>query len=476
MARPGYVTDFERPERTAIKQVDGRWHLYECSYEYDPVRKRTRTKWGACLGRITEDGFRPKGGGAAGAVEAVQEIGATRWCREETEEMRGRLQEHFGNMWKQVYSVALLEAVSNDRLHRLAVRCRESVLSTLLPGVPMSSASLSRMVKKLGSMRGSTEACMKEDVDRLSRFLLVDGHRVLSAATDNPQAGIGHDSKKRWRPQVNLMHMFDTSGEDFGRPVWYRQFDGNRSDIPAVPEMLSELGMLPDHCIYVGDKGCAPARIIRKAEAAGVSCRVPPRRDNSFTKGRIPGNGGYGTAFTYHDRPVQATCFQQDGFNVSCIMTSTFARRRPPPSCGGASRPRDWKRKRRRWRRRSPDGARRPGGVPDLQEARGRRGLLQAACCDPWRRGVLRPQRAAHGRVAVPEPLVGADRLGRARHDRQARHAPVRLLGRLPPVSGDHPRHTPGGRLAGRAVDPEVLRVCSRLGIDPYDVGLLDGT
>lgn len=322
--RPDFVVNFDRPAHTAVKNVKGHWYLYECTYEYNPEKRRTVTKWGRYLGSIDEEGFHARqdcgegAGSASGpcALAADLELGASRWCFEATGAMRGRLEKHFGRMWRQVYVTAVLEAISNDRLHRLGMRYRESVLSLLLPKVAMSRNSLSLMVKELGTMRKEMEAYMKEDVRDSSRFLLVDGHRVLTAAVDNPDARVGHDSKNRWRPQVNLLYMFELDDSPFGAPVYYEQFSGDRPDLSAVPEMLAGLGALPDNCIYVGDKGCSSARIVGDAVAAGLGYCVPLKRDNRFTKSLHPASEEYDTAFTYHNRAIQAKCLPQGDFNV----------------------------------------------------------------------------------------------------------------------------------------------------------------
>lgn len=54
---------------------------------------------------------------------------------------------------------------------------------------------------------------MLSNMGDAERFILFDGRRLLSSASSMDNAELGYDSKRRYKPQINLMYLF-TMGEN----------------------------------------------------------------------------------------------------------------------------------------------------------------------------------------------------------------------------------------------------------------------
>lgn len=322
--KPDWVAGFERPAGTELKHIGGHWYLYEATSVYDPAIGRSRKRSGRILGRVDEDGFHESraraaeraGSPAAPAPSEVVELGATSYLWASTAGMRESLARHLPGLWRQAYAAAVIRAAHGPRLRRLQAHYEDSALAWALPGLSFSPSSVRAMLRGLGGRRDAIRAYMREALEAGGRFLLVDGHRLLSSSRGVLNAELGYDSKARYSPQVNLMYMF-SMGASTAAPAYYKQYLGSTPDCSAMPDLLAESGAPAAGCTAVADKGHASEADFAALAAAGLRYVVPLRRGNRFTKGRVPASpAGYSGAFTHLGRAVQFETFPQDGFDV----------------------------------------------------------------------------------------------------------------------------------------------------------------
>lgn len=168
---------FVHPANTEIKYIRGHWYLYERSNVYDPKLGRSRKKSGKILGSITEHGLVPS-------------------------------------------------------------RARRERVNPVLNDV-VEIGAVNHIYQRTEWMRGSIRSYMQEMVAEHERFLLFDGHRILSASHTVDNAEWGYDSKMRYKPQINLLYMF-TMGGEIGYPVYYKQDLGSTLDVSAFSDILKE--------------------------------------------------------------------------------------------------------------------------------------------------------------------------------------------------------------------------------------------
>ena len=248
--KPDYVLNFPRQKNTEIKKIGNNWYLYERFSKYDPAIKRSRKISGKCLGKITSDGLvatkrrlvDEKKTFPVGQISDVVEAGAVLYFWERTASLRERLKEYFPDLWEKLYVAAVLRAIKEPRFRRLQAHYETSLLAHLIPDLSFDPLSNSSLLQTLGRRRETISRFMREDVNKRDVFILFDGHRLITSSKTMELAELGYDSKRRFKPQVNLLYVY-TLGNDTSMPVYYKQFLGSTPDISAFSDVLEESGI-----------------------------------------------------------------------------------------------------------------------------------------------------------------------------------------------------------------------------------------
>lgn len=322
--KPEYVKLFEatKPKNTEVRPVHGKWYLYEIKNVYDPEIKRTRKKTVRYLGIVGENGLIPKGSGrtVAPALNDVVEAGASYYVHERTGLMRARLQRHFPDMWEQIYVIAALRAVYGGRMRRLPLHYEDSALSYMYPGMNLSAPAVTELLNALGRQRGNISDYMKESISGGERYILFDGHRLLSLSHGVDNAEPGYDSRMRYKPQINLIYMFALENES-AYPAYYKQYIGSTPDISAFPDILRETGALEGNCTVIADKGFAAEAGFELLGEYGMKYVMPLKRGNRFVKGRVPASPtDYDGVFIYHGRSIHSVSFCEDDSAIHLFL------------------------------------------------------------------------------------------------------------------------------------------------------------
>ena len=322
--KPVYVQNFTKPANTEIKHISGHWYLYERKNIYDPAIKRSRKKSGKCLGSITESGFIPSKAGREHGLNDVVEAGAVNYFYQQTEGLRLRLKKHFPDLWVRIYTTTLIRTIYDTRFRRLQLHYEDSILSHLYPDISFSPPSTSAFLKILGRERQAIRAFMRESIAEQDRFIIFDGHRLLSASHTMDNAEVGYDSKKRYKPQINLLYMFSL-GPNTGCPVYYKQYLGSTPDVTAFADIMKESGAHGEDCIVVADKGFGSQESFSLLEESCLNYVIPLKRGNSYVSGRIPSSPtGYDTAFSFNGRAILCATFHEEGFDIHLYLDTSL--------------------------------------------------------------------------------------------------------------------------------------------------------
>lgn len=279
--KPDYVKNFERPKNTEIKQIHGRWYLYERKSAYDPIKKRSKKVSGPMIGTITPDGLVPKKVRLEEFTQDIQcvEYGASTWLYELSYPLQGRLQEHFPSTWKPILALAILRCLGENVLKRVDGAYESSFLSQRFGKLSLSSSSLSTFLRQLGKQRQSMISFMQEDFTQ-DQYILVDGHRILSHAKGLPYAQFGYDSRRRYKTQLNLLYLF-SGGIDARKPLYYKVFEGSVPDCTAFPDLVGESSLRASAITVVGDKGFGSQEDLDTLLQAGLHFIVPLKRNSA---------------------------------------------------------------------------------------------------------------------------------------------------------------------------------------------------
>jgi hypothetical protein len=324
--KPSYITNFVKPANTEIKHINGHWYLYERKNVYDPEIKRSRKKSGKCLGSITEDGLVSSKDRRAKSVTLndVVEAGAVSYFYQSSEDMRLRLQKYFPELWERIYAMVLLRTIYDPRFRRLQLNYEDSILSHLYPNLSFSAPATTAFLKVLGRQREAIRNYMRETVEEHSRFILFDGHRLLSASRTMDNAELGYDSKMRYKPQINLLYMFSL-GVNTGRPVYYKQYIGSTPDVIAFADILTESGTHGKDCTVIADKAFDSEKDFGLLEKCGLYYVIPLKRGNRFVRDRVPSSpADYEEAFSFNGRGIQSVTFHEDGFNIHLFLDTSL--------------------------------------------------------------------------------------------------------------------------------------------------------
>ena len=192
------------------------------------------------------------------------------------------------------------------------------MLSHLFPNLPLDKQGLADIVRAVGSRRNSIIAYMKENFAISNTLTLLDGHRILSVASDFPNAELGYDSQQRHSRQINVLYIYSYNQDGHGNPLYYKQYNGGTLDEHAVSDILQEIGGLPKDTTVVGDKGCFMDGELEDLVRKGLYFVVPLRRGNRFAKGRVPAANSdqWESMFYYNGRAVLAISIDAGDYNV----------------------------------------------------------------------------------------------------------------------------------------------------------------
>lgn len=136
--------------------------------------------------------------------------------------------------------IALIRCIYEGRFRRLGVHYEDSILSYIYPNLIFAPYKITLFLKEIGKKRNTIKEFMLNNMGDVDRFILFDGHRIISAANNMDNAELGYDSKRRYKPQINLVYLF-TLGTNTGYPVYYKQFIGSTPDVKAFLIFLKKL-------------------------------------------------------------------------------------------------------------------------------------------------------------------------------------------------------------------------------------------
>lgn len=311
--RPDYVKNFSKPKNTEIKHISGKWYLYERMTIYNPQTKKSTKKSGKMLGTITDSGFVPKKIKAATLQEIeVVELGASHYFFEQGALIRQRLQEFFPDLWRELFTIAVIRFTQDRALKRCSCHYETSILSALWPELALSPASISRLLNRLGKDRTRIKNYLLSFKRETDRFMLVDGHRLLSASRYLDAAEVGYDSKCRNEPQINLIYMFSL-GDGVGYPEYYKQYAGNIIDVNAISDLLKKSGGKEGHCTLVADKGFGSGDNFDLIVESNMKYLIPLKRGNLEVIEHVPRSQfDYEQGFSYHGSSSVNISFKTD--------------------------------------------------------------------------------------------------------------------------------------------------------------------
>lgn len=325
--KPDYILSYEKPKNTEIKHINGNWYLYERRSVYDPKTKKMRKRSGKFLGKITEQGFVPSKEKIDRKMLEdieVKEIGLSAFLNERNEKMVNKLKRLFPDIYKELFTIAILRLGYDPRFKRISDLYETSILSELYPNLKLEPSYITDILKTLGKRSSAIKQFMKEDNDSLSSYMVFDGHRIISDSKSLETACMGYDSKARYKDQVNLVYAFSISGERCF-PYYYKQFSGDVPDITAFSSLIEESSLKKENLTILADKGFASDDNFSLIVDSGVMYIVPVKRSADDSKDNIPPSfSEYEDSFTYNSRAILHRTVMKDEYAIHVFQDASL--------------------------------------------------------------------------------------------------------------------------------------------------------
>lgn len=293
-----------KPKDSAIHFINGIYYIYGVSSKWSPVKHRSVKITGALLGKVTPDGFIPSEKKALkeelSAPHSVKNYGPTALCLQLMDKELPQLQKYFPDSWRQIFILAVLRLVHKTHLKMIPFHLQENYF-TQLWDLNVSEKTYSNLLFTLGLQREKIIE-FKKDIFAGKNFLLADSTNVFS---ESDQLNInlpGYNSKREYRPQVNLLYIFSS---ELMMPVYYRIVPGNIREVKAFKICIEESGI--QDAVIVVDKGFYSENNLLLLEKERFQFIIPLRRNNNlihysdFGKKENTNNTGF---FKFQDKYV----------------------------------------------------------------------------------------------------------------------------------------------------------------------------
>jgi len=128
-------------------------------------------------------------------------------------------------------------------------------------------------------------------------------------------AELDYDSKRRFKPQVNLLYVYSLSA-DASAPVYYKLFLGSTPDVSAFTDVLNECGISSKKYTVITDKGFAAEEQFEELTEKELSYVIPIKRGSKLVASYLPLTPqSYSDLFTYNGRAIQSFKIEEEGFN-----------------------------------------------------------------------------------------------------------------------------------------------------------------
>jgi transposase len=302
IAYPDWV-EKHRTKGTNISCIGGKYYLYSVSSKWNKEKGRAQKKTDGYLGRITPEGFIPKGVRSPKPLTAVtvKEYGATASGVEPGSDILEKLHDKFGKNGEVVFAIAVSRLVEQCPFKRTENHYNNSYISEILPGLRLSAKDISLFLGEFGQGREAILDFMRGFIGEDANILF-DGTAIVSKSDNLSSSRIGYNSQGRFSQQFNLMYAFSA---DEMQPSYYRVISGNVRDVTALSLSLEESGM--KNGIVIADKGFASTANFNDIQEAGIQYIVPLKRNSTeidYSAFLNAGKSGFHGHFMFKGRPI----------------------------------------------------------------------------------------------------------------------------------------------------------------------------
>lgn len=288
MALPNWVKQHRKPKQE-IKDIGGRYYVYEVSSVWDADKKSTRKISGKLLGKITKErGFesREEYSCKPTAIKTPltsKEYGVTNLITSMMKDSIEHLEKIFPAEWQQIVVTAYSRLLHQSPLKNISLHFEHSYFSELYPECSVGSKVIGQTIQSLGTKREQIRKYFKAatSVSSSKDCMLIDGTHILNRS-DASMSEIGYNSQGSYSPQVNLLFIFAKNSNE---PIYYRLLPGNIREVKSFKISLKESGL--ENVTVIADKGFYSKSNIQELEDNSINYIIPLQRSSSLIKYEI---------------------------------------------------------------------------------------------------------------------------------------------------------------------------------------------
>ncbi len=300
MALPEWIQKHKAPCRE-VKNINGRYYLYEVTSKYNPAKGRSQKITGHYLGRITPQGInKPKLETLKENLKqiTVKEYAATHFTLTQCNDIIQLLQAHYPEEWEQITAFAVTRLFHQSPLKNVQAHYATSHLSDAIKDAQVSPESLSKLLHNIGTRRQPMTEFMENFVHGDQG--IIDLTHIFSLSEGVISATLGHNGQGEYLPQINIVLLLSLEKKT---PSFFRLVPGSIRDVSTVVASVKEVHL--KEALLIGDKGFYSDPNMAALEDKNVNLKyIFPLKRNSTLISYMPTRNG--------DRKKFDGCFRFD--------------------------------------------------------------------------------------------------------------------------------------------------------------------
>ncbi|MCJ7423906.1 transposase [Candidatus Bathyarchaeota archaeon] len=260
-----------------VRNISGRYYLYEVTSKYDPAKKRSQKITKRYLGRITPEGLtKPNREILKETMQqvSIKEYGATYFTLTHCSNIIELLKTHYPQEWEQITAFAITRLFYSSPLKNVQVHYAASHLSDALKDAQVSPESLTKLLHSIGLARGRMVEFMKNFIE--GSQVVIDLTHIFSLSEGVISATLGHNGQGQYLPQVNLVLLHSLEKKT---PSFFRLVPGSIRDVSTVVASVKEAQL--SAALVIGDKGFYSELNVAALEEEKLEYLLPLKRNSS---------------------------------------------------------------------------------------------------------------------------------------------------------------------------------------------------
>ncbi len=308
MSYPDWVLKFKTKGTLVQKKGENLFYLYRVHSQWNRKKRRAQLITDEYLGRITPEGLiEPKVKRIMKRYDhiAVKEYGATFLIQYLSDDLIMALKDNFRE-WKDIFVFAAMRLLHASPLKSVEFLYRTSYISEKLGEAHVSPDSLGKMIRDIGTDRGSMVNFMRSLMNG-SRYMAIDLTHVISMSDGVISETLGHNSMSEFLPQLQIALLFSLDND---MPSYLRVLPGAINSVTSLKRTVEEAGI--SDAVLVADTGFYSLSNIRTLESMKLSYIIPLRRNSRLIDYSFVGERN----FMFEDHPIFYSRYERSSRTV----------------------------------------------------------------------------------------------------------------------------------------------------------------